>query len=298
MYRLDRESFLSSPLIGFWSLLGFQAGFVNSFGFLACGRYVSHVTGFGTQVGLALGSSRFSLALELIGFPIAFIFGAAANGVLTSARLERGLRPRYDLTAAVLPVVLVAAALAGHAGWLGPFEETPSDVSSFALLFGLAFLCGLQNGCFATMTKGQIRTTHLTGISTDIGTDMARLLCGQLQGLERHMVIRANASRLLTFAGFASGSILSVLATESVGYLALMVPAATALIAAIVVIRIGQAMDKAIFDPALTSRLIDFAPSGVTASAPAPFSAVHTSAQKDLRFHRPHGPEPLAPKGP
>lgn len=244
MPRLEREEFLTYPLIGLWALLGFQAGFINSFGFLACGRFVSHVTGFGTQIGMAIGASEFALALELIGFPLSFILGSAVSGFVTSARLERGLQPRYDQVTFFLPLALFLVTMAGYLGILGPFEKSSADFRSLGLLFGMSFLCGMQNGCFATLTKGQIRTTHLTGISTDIGTDMARLWFGKLNPMEHKLVRRANLSRLMTFLGFATGSIISVLATESYYYLALLVPVATSSFTFIVVTRISRAMNR------------------------------------------------------
>jgi len=244
MYRLDREGFLSYPLIFLWALLGFQAGFLNSFGFLACGRYVSHVTGFGTQIGLALGEHRVALAFELLGFPLSFIAGAVVNGFLTSARLERQLRPRYDLVTMFLPLAILSVMVVGTQGWLGPINQTSSEIHDLLLLFGLSFLCGLQNGCFATMTRGQIRTTHLTGISTDIGTDLARFLFGKLDKDERRYARRANVSRVLTFLGFALGAILSVIATEMVDYYALGIPVLTATVAYLAVTRLSSAMEE------------------------------------------------------
>lgn len=246
MYRLEREEFLRDPFILLWSILGFQAGFINSFGFLACGRYVSHVTGVGTQIGIAAGESNLWLALELLGYPLSFIFGAFFSGAFTSARLERGLKPRYDLMTLFLPIIIFTVGFLGWKGMFGDFGEALREPRDFVLLFSLSFACGLQNGCFATMTKGQIRTTHLTGISTDIGTDFARLWYGKITGQERSLVIRANVSRIATFVSFSVGSILSVLTTEHIHYGALIIPFFTAIMVAISVIVAQQAITDAI----------------------------------------------------
>jgi uncharacterized membrane protein YoaK (UPF0700 family) len=232
MYRLEREDFLKSPLIFLWAVLGFQAGFINAFGFLACGRYVSHVTGIGTQIGLSIAESQVQIALELVGFPLSFMFGAFFSGVFTSARLERGHRPRYDLMTFFMPVIIMVVGVMGWQGFFGDFGETLTRTRDFILLFTLSFACGLQNGCFASLTKGQIRTTHLTGISTDLGTDTARLLFGKLNRTERNLVVRANLSRAATFVAFSVGSILSVFATEHFHYAALIVPFVSALMVA------------------------------------------------------------------
>jgi len=243
MYRLEREEFLKFPLIGLWALLGFQAGFINSFGYLSCGRFVSHVTGFGTQIGMAIGESKIWLAIELLGFPLSFIFGAFFSGLFTSARLERGMKPRYDLITLFLPLIILIVGVAGSMGMFGTFGETLRETRDFVLLFTLSFACGMQNGCFATMTKGQIRTTHLTGISTDIGTDLARLYFGKLSWAERKFVLRANVSRFATFGSFATGSIISVLATEQMHYTALMFPLLASLTVFLLVTKIKNEMD-------------------------------------------------------
>lgn len=244
MHRLDKQDYLSYPMIGLWIVLGFQAGFINSFGFLACGRFVSHVTGFGTQIGSSLASRELSVAFELVGFPFFFIFGAAVSGALTAARAERGLKPRYDLVATFLPLTLFAAAIAGPYGVFGQFGADFKSPRDFLLLYTLTFMCGMQNGCFATMTKGQIRTTHLTGIATDIGTDLSRWLFGSLSQLEYQMVKRANITRISTFLAFAIGSILSVMATQMIEYMALLIPAMTSTAVAVMVGYMGLLMDK------------------------------------------------------
>lgn len=244
MYRLERDEFLSYPLIGLWSVLGFQAGFINSFGFLACGRFVSHVTGFGTQIGGALAGHEISLAVELLGFPFFFISGSAFSGALTSARIDRGLKPCYELVAALLPLALFSATLAGAYGVFGKFGADFKSARDFLLLYSLTFMSGMQNGCFATMTKGQIRTTHLTGIATDIGTDLSRLLFGRLDSAEKRLVKRANISRFVTFVSFAIGAILSVMATQMIEYMALLIPAMTATSVAIIVGYIGLITNK------------------------------------------------------
>ncbi|MBC7386927.1 MAG: DUF1275 domain-containing protein [Cryobacterium sp.] len=243
MYRLEREDFVKAPYISLWATLGFQAGFINAFGFLACGRYVSHITGFGTQIGLALAGSKGWLAIELLGFPLSFMVGSFTSGFFTSARLERGEVPWYGPITLILPGILFTLAGLGVAGLFGPFAEGLVEARDFFLLFLLSFACGMQNGCFATLTKGQIRTTHLTGISTDIGSDFARMWFGKLSESEYALTRRTNISRIATFAAFASGSILSVLVSNRFGYAALIVPFLTASFAYLAIRKIHNILD-------------------------------------------------------
>lgn len=245
MYRLDREEFTRYRYLMLWSLLGFQAGFINAFGFLACGRYVSHVTGFGTQIGVAVAEKDFLMAFELLGFPLSFIVGSFSSAFFTSARLERGLVPRYGLTTGTVPIAIGVLFFMGLHGYFGVFGEPLLYFHDFLLLFLLSFVCGLQNGCFATLTKGQIRTTHLTGISTDIGTDLARLWFGELSPREHEMTFRTNLNRIATVFSFATGSVLSVAVSRQIAYSALIVPLLTATIVFFAVKRVQRALDEA-----------------------------------------------------
>ncbi len=230
MYRLEREEFVQAPYVSLWSILGFQAGYINAFGFLACGRYVSHVTGFGTQIGMAIANSSIFFALELLGFPLSFIFGSFFSALLTSARIERKQKPLFVGVSYFFSLVLLSLILLGKLGLFGTFGEQLIQAHDFVLLFLLSFVCGMQNGCFATLTKGQIRTTHLTGISTDIGTDLARIWFGKLSPPELDLTKKINMSRIVTVVSFALGSILSVLMSRYFAYGALTVPFATSLV--------------------------------------------------------------------
>lgn len=244
MYRLEREDFVKPRYMYLWALLAFQAGYLNAFGFLACGRYISHVTGVGTQLGVSIAESKFLLMLELMGFPAFFILGSFLSGVLTIAGIEQGSRPRYDIVTRLLPVLILALLLLGVAGSFGPFGEQlvlPRDV---ALLYLLSMICGMQNGCFATLTRGQIRTTHLTGISTDIGTDLSRLWFGKLQGKELELTRLTNLTRFKTVIAFSLGSIASVLVSQRMEYGSLIVPLLTSVGVVFAVQAISRELDQ------------------------------------------------------
>jgi uncharacterized membrane protein YoaK (UPF0700 family) len=94
------------------------------------------------------------------------------------------------------------------------------------------------------MTKGQIRTTHLTGISTDIGTDLARQWFGRPTAKEARMIRLTNISRIATFGSFAFGSIVSVLISRHLEFLSLAVPLATSISVFVAVRRIGAYLDR------------------------------------------------------
>jgi uncharacterized membrane protein YoaK (UPF0700 family) len=238
MYRLVPADFVKPRYMSLWGLLAFQAGFINSLGFLACSRFVSHVTGFGTQVGIALGDGRYWYALEMFSAPLTFILGAWFNGVLTVARRSRQLTPRYDLVNLIIPGMILILMTAGVSGFFGPFGQPIEYGRDFLLLGSLSFLCGMQNACFATLTMGQIRTTHLTGISTDIGTDLALAWHGKLSAQDRSLAILRNIKRVITFSAFSLGALISALIDSGMGYWSFAIPLATSSIVSFVFLRV------------------------------------------------------------
>jgi len=224
MQAWSKDKVLRTAFLPLWTILSFQAGFINSFGFLACGRFVSHVTGFGTQVGLALGEGNWAFALEMFGTPFFFILGAFVAGIYTSARHCRNLAPHYSRVSGLLPAILLVLMFFGVRGQFGPFGEELLYFHDFVLLFSLSFACGLQNACFSNLTGGLIRTTHLTGLSTDLGVELSKGIYGQLTQTERDRVWRSNLNRIFCFLSFAAGSIFSIRVSKDLHYLSLAVP--------------------------------------------------------------------------
>jgi uncharacterized membrane protein YoaK (UPF0700 family) len=244
MYRLERQEFVQPQFVSLFSLLSFQAGFLNAFGFVACGRYVSHVTGFGTQIGTAIANNYLTVALELVGFPLSYILGSFVSGFITIAKIEKKMKPRFNVVVGIFPVLILTLACLGMADFFGPFGQDYLNFRDFLLLYSLTFACGMQNGCFATLTKGQIRTTHLTGIVTDIGTDLSRLCFGRLSEQERELTKKTNFSRIMTFFSFTIGSIVSVTVAPLWGFWSLGVPMFTSFVVFVSVLVVSKMLDK------------------------------------------------------
>lgn len=244
MYRLERQEFVQPHFVSLFSLLSFQAGFLNAFGFVACGKYVSHVTGFGTQIGSAIANEKLTLAIELIGFPLSYLLGSFVSGFITVARIEKKMKPRFNLVVSFFPFLILALMILGMGGFFGPFGGDFISFRDFLLLYSLTFACGMQNGCFATLTKGQIRTTHLTGITTDIGTDLARLFFGNLSDEEKELTRKTNFSRIMTFLSFTIGSIVSVTVAPHWAFLSLAVPLFTSVVVFISICIVSKVLDR------------------------------------------------------
>jgi uncharacterized membrane protein YoaK (UPF0700 family) len=120
-------------------------------------------------------------------------------------------------------------------GLLGANLELFVDVFLPSTVLLLCFIMGLQNAIVTKISQAEIRTTHMTGIVTDLGIELGRLLYWNRSraGNDRHVVV-ANRDKLAIHATilglFFVGGIAGALAFKRVGFSA-TVPIAALLMA-------------------------------------------------------------------
>lgn len=153
-----------------WFLLSFLAGSMNAGGFLACGKFVSHVTGFATLVGVDLAFGRFADAWGMLTVPLFFVFGVMISTVLMENR-QRG----FKIVMCFISVNLLICAFGGFFNWFGGFDSEFKIKKDFIFLSLLCLSSGLQNASVSIFSDFNLRTTHLTGITTDFGMSIVRL---------------------------------------------------------------------------------------------------------------------------
>lgn len=100
------------------------------------------------------------------------------SGQLVDIRLKLRKRPKYYLTFGLIFFLLSTVFGLGVTGHFGKFGAPLAFSSDYTLLALLCLVCGIQNGTITTVSKSVIRTTHLTGVTTDLGTGIGfRRLC-------------------------------------------------------------------------------------------------------------------------
>jgi len=179
--------------LGRWAWIGGGclaciAGMINAIGFLGYSHQaVTHLTGTTSLLAIALYELNTAALLHL-GFVIAsFFLGAALSGMIIERESLR-LGRRYGVALAIEGLLLVAAAFLMR-GRL----EAGAYLASAA--------CGLQNAMASTYSGTLLRTTHLTGMITDLGSAVGHAL----RGLEvDHLRMKLC---LLVVSSFALGGI-------------------------------------------------------------------------------------------
>jgi uncharacterized membrane protein YoaK (UPF0700 family) len=197
---------------------------INTAGLLSVHRFVSHITGFAGHFAVAIYDHEYLMALYALSLPATFLFGSMYSGYFTEARRLRGHSPQYVLVMLTITLILLALGLAGTAGALGVFGEPFESLRDYILLVALSFACGAQNGLFTHYSGSVIRTTHLTGITTDLGI-----------GLIREFFVKdvkegkLNMVRLELICSFIIGSVVSVYIFMGLEFAAFFILAALAL---------------------------------------------------------------------
>jgi uncharacterized membrane protein YoaK (UPF0700 family) len=156
--RSDRQN---RVLAGY---LAFVGGYVNSCGFVLIGNYTSHVTGNVGRVATRAAAQDYGAALAALSLVGAFFAGAFAGSTILESRALGHVSRSYALALA-----LECSTLLVFVGTTGP-SATRLQVGAALLSFAM----GLQNALVTRLSGAVVRTTHLTGVVTDLGIETAR----------------------------------------------------------------------------------------------------------------------------
>jgi uncharacterized membrane protein YoaK (UPF0700 family) len=144
------------------------AGFVNSGGFIMIGSFTSHVTGSIGRLSDDIARGEMAAAASALSLVLAFFGGA----VLATLVLERSgdSRPAGRYAFALL---LEAGVLLCFVFIAGLSRTTHARIlDAEALLLCVAM--GMQNSLVTRLSGAVVRTTHLTGVVTDLAIEVAR----------------------------------------------------------------------------------------------------------------------------
>ncbi len=214
MYTTDQSVHALGPVrVAFATLggawLACVAGYVDGVFFRLTGVAVTHVTGNAALFSADAATSNFDNAARLGLIVGSFVLGAILSGVVVGSPSLRSGR-RYGVVLVIEGLLLAGAALA--------YQSAPTASACLA-----ACAAGLQNAMASTYMGLIIRTTHLTGIATDIGFLVGCLLRGRRFEAWRLGLL------LLLAAGFVAGAVLGALAAGEIGARSLWIVSANVL---------------------------------------------------------------------
>lgn len=198
---------------GAW-LLAFIAGIVNVVGLLGFEHQaITHLTGNTSLLAEAVATLDPWSTLHFAALIGAFVAGCVLSGfIIQDSTLQLGRR--YGVALLIVSMLLFssAALFRLHSAWG---------------MYAAAAACGLQNAMVSTYSGAVVRTTHLSGMFTDLGISIGHAL--------RRMPVETRRLRLccLVISGFFCGGLAGTIAFRHLSYLALLLPASLTAAAAI-----------------------------------------------------------------
>ncbi|MBO9666000.1 MAG: DUF1275 domain-containing protein [Bdellovibrio sp.] len=226
LYGHESISHYTKSNIAIWMAMAFQAGVINIGAFMACHRFVSHVTGFATFFGHEVSRGNRTQAWGMLVVPLFFLIGAMISGQLVDLRLKLHKKPKYYLSFGFIFFLTLVVFFGGISGFFGVFGEPLAAYRDYALLIILCLICGIQNGTITTVSRSVIRTTHLTGITTDLGLGIVRILHRKrLEHMENEG--KANLMRVGIISSFGAGSVVGGFIFKYFGYAGFLAPVVT-----------------------------------------------------------------------
>ncbi len=207
--------------------LAFVAGAINAGGFLAVQQYTSYMTGIVSAMADNIALGAYDLVLGGAGGLLSFLLGAACSAIMVNYSRRRRLHGEF-----ALPLLLEAFLLLCF-GLLGARLATVAGLFVPVTVMLLCFIMGLQNALITKLSKADIRTTHITGIVTDIGIELGKSLYWNSPGSSKQPPVAVNRAKLqmltLLALSFFLGGVVGAFGFKYLGYIA-TVPLALVLI--------------------------------------------------------------------
>jgi len=195
-------------------LLCLNAGFINAAGFLAFSVLTTNVTGHAALLAVNVATSDLRSTRMVALWLILFLAGAFLSS-LYIARVGRNKAFAYTAPIIFIILILLFVAVFGH-----NYNNSLAQTEYFA--GSLLFSMGVQNAMVSLISGSVVRTTHLTGMFTDLGIDLSE--AAHTFKSIHPLLKRRIALRLAIIISFLSGGLIGSLLFLHIKFSAFFVP--------------------------------------------------------------------------
>jgi uncharacterized membrane protein YoaK (UPF0700 family) len=194
-------------ILGGGALLAASAGSINVVGFLSVQHQgISHVTGAVSILGLELAQTNWPGVAHTGAVVVSFFLGCVLSGLVIRHNTLRSGYPYGTALTLESALLCLATYFLSHGMVLGSYVA--------------ALACGLQNAMATTYSGAVIRTTHITGIVTDLGISLGQI--ARREPIDR----RRMGLYLVLLISFFIGGVGGAVGFGFISYNILLVPAA------------------------------------------------------------------------
>ena len=185
------------------AILSFVAGALNAAGFEVAGVFSANMTGNISAMADNLAHGAVGVAALFGLVVVLFVGGAFAAGLAIEVGRSRSMGNIYALVILTEGGVLAGVGAVDLLG-LHSFED-------MGIIFVLGFVLGMQNATTTRISQARVRTTHVSGMATDLGLALAAVLTHQRNGLQCRQQMALHSSTILAFllGGVTGATVLS-----------------------------------------------------------------------------------------
>ena len=195
------------------TLLSFVAGMVNVAGFLAVHKLTTNVTGHFAFFIEEINMLQFWNGFIYFLYIFFFFIGSFFSNIIVESVAKRNVRYSYTVPILIESLILFTVA------WFGAYLM---NFSPNLLAFLLLFAMGLQNSLVTVISNSIVRTTHLTGLFTDLGIELSQLFFFRKQ-VEKKQLKASIKLHISIIGSFFTGGIVSGLLYSQIGIYALAI---------------------------------------------------------------------------
>ncbi len=198
MFRHQGKSRTLKHNLQIASVLSFVAGIVNVVGFLAIRQLTTNVTGHFALFIYDVAHLDFWKGTIYLLYIFSFLAGSFSSSMLIETFSENRKLNVFALPTVLESVILISIAVISNFA-----EMQYPNLIACLLLFAM----GLQNAYVTKISNATVRTTHLTGLFTDLGIDLSHLFFQKL-ALQRKKLKSAIKLRVYIISFFFTGGLI------------------------------------------------------------------------------------------
>ncbi len=169
------------------SSTAFVAGMTNVAGVIAFLSFTSNITGHVAMLARKIVNKEHHDVIVYALWLLLFLLGAFAANFITKIYSKKGAYRAHAVPIFIEIIILFVVAVYGH----NYYSETQTERE--LIIGAMLFSMGLQNGLVSTISGGLVKTTHLTGLFTDLGGELSEYLHaekGKTGPIKQKLIIR------------------------------------------------------------------------------------------------------------
>lgn len=203
------------------AFLSFTAGLVNICGVLGLGVLTTNVTGHFAYFAEGVFNKDDLFGIYFLLYIVAFLSGSFISSLLIELRITKNVKSPHN--ASILVEILLLIVLGACGSTIISLGFDKRLIACFLL-----FAMGIQNSLVSKISNSAVRTTHLTGLFTDLGIELSQLFFYKEPG-QKKTLLHSIKLRVGIISFFFAGCIIG-------GFLFQLLQLKTLIVAAILLV--------------------------------------------------------------